>query len=205
MDWSPNENPLADHGVGADAPWNDLMEAVGPASLLVVIRSRLGPILTSRYAPEDVLQEALVRAWRGRASLEWRGLKPFRAWLLGVIDNTIRDLADLENTQKRGGGAAVQPLAPPTRDGWRPSAWEPARSTTPSRVAEHRESADAMLRALGSIDPELATIVRLRLHEELPVEAIGRMLGMDEAAVRRRFRKGLEAYERALSGSSSAR
>jgi hypothetical protein len=50
-----------------------LIEAVGPASLLVVIKSRMSAKLCRQTTAEDILQEALLRAWRSRDGLEWRG------------------------------------------------------------------------------------------------------------------------------------
>jgi RNA polymerase sigma-70 factor (ECF subfamily) len=86
--WVDRENPLHSNA-GA---WNELIEAVGPASLLVVIESRLSSALRRQATAEDILQEALMHAWRDRASFEWRGLKSFRAWLRKVTLNKWRQL-----------------------------------------------------------------------------------------------------------------
>src|SRR5262249_6782117 len=97
-----------------DAPedWDRLIQGAGPASLLVFIESRMSETMRVRHAPEDILQEALLHAWRDRERCAWRGPKSFRAWLLAIIENRIRDAGAYESAQKRGGGKAPLPLAP---------------------------------------------------------------------------------------------
>src|SRR4030095_9501951 len=51
------DNPLL-----RDSPpaWVELIEAVSPAALLVVIEARMSAALKARHSPEDILQEALL-------------------------------------------------------------------------------------------------------------------------------------------------
>lgn len=195
MEPAANTNPLAD----ADpAKWESLVAHVDPAALLVIISFRLGDRLAARVMPEDVLQESLLVAWRDRARCEWRGLRAFRAWLLTIIDHQIRNLAEREDALKRGGDITVGTLSPASQSaGTSPN--EPRDWTTPSRAFAVRERARAMHRALRALDPQIAEIVRLRVHEEWTINQIAAHTGLDEAAVRRRFRKGALEYERVLT------
>jgi|GEM_PF-1907924 len=84
----------------ADGWWR-VIEACGPPSLLLVIEHRLGD-LRRFFTAEDILQESLLRAWRARATVEWRGQRAFRAWLLTVIDHCILDGRDHVVAAKRG-------------------------------------------------------------------------------------------------------
>lgn len=188
-------SPLTDND---PCRWEGLIASLDPASLLVVIGSRLGDRLAAKVTPEDVLQDSLLVAWRDRALCEWRGLRAFRAWLLTIIDHQIRNLAEHEGALKRGGGVQVGTLSPASQSaGASPN--EPRDWTTPSRALAIRERARAMHRALRTLSPDLAEIVRLRVHEEWTIEQIGSHVGLDEAAVRRRLRKGALQYERALA------
>ncbi|MDF1799221.1 MAG: hypothetical protein P1V81_08610, partial [Planctomycetota bacterium] len=54
--------------------WDTLVEALGPASCIVVIDSWMGQAVTSEVSPEDIWQEALFLAWRDREQHEWRGV-----------------------------------------------------------------------------------------------------------------------------------
>ncbi|MEZ6016169.1 MAG: sigma-70 family RNA polymerase sigma factor [Planctomycetota bacterium] len=85
--------------------WNRLVEEAGPASLLVAIEARMGARLARRASAEDVLQEALLGAWRSRGTARWEGPRAFRGWLLAIALNRLRDLADEASADKRGGGA----------------------------------------------------------------------------------------------------
>lgn len=191
-------NPFAD---GAPSPltsedpqvWERLIDAVGRASLLVFIDSRLGTAVRERVGDEDVLQEALMHAWRDRLSCEWRGLQAFRRWLLQVIENRIRKVAE-----KR----FVVPLDPtpsasasePGDSGARGGGLDGVSSTTPSRIASNREQAVAIREALAELPVEVREVVRLRLIEELEMEEVAARLGIGVSAAYHRFRKGIGQY-----------
>jgi RNA polymerase sigma factor (sigma-70 family) len=203
------DNPLISESDGA---WQELVDAMNPASLLVLIQSRMGPDLLRRSTPEDVLQDALMNAWRDRLKVEWRGVRAFRAWLLTVIDNRLRDLADYEHAQKRGGGRSPISIDAPARgggsssDGQRPQ-WLVA-TTTPSRMAVMREQAVAIRSALEALSPDVRDVVRLRVVEQRTLEQVADQLGMHISAVRRRLVKGAQDYQQLvmkhLAGRSGA-
>ncbi|TWT44853.1 RNA polymerase sigma factor [Phycisphaerae bacterium RAS1] len=191
------DNPLT-----SDSPqvWDQLIDAVGPAALLVVIDSRMSTALRRSLTPEDVFQEALLHAWRDRAACEWRGVKSFRNWLLSIIDNRIRDLSEAASAAKRGNGrtpVGLADLRPPGQSTAGPL--EPAGTTTPSRVAIYREQAAAIRAAVDSLPPELGEVLRLRLLEQLSVEETAERLQIGEAAVRHRFRKAAALYRERLA------
>src|SRR5262245_16587705 len=134
---------------GSPGAWDSLIESVGPASLLVVIESRMSPALRLQTSAEDILQEALMHAWRDRAACEWRGLKSFRSWLLTIIDHRIGHLVAAASTQKRGAGVRLVTYSATGRSSagstnGDPNILSPAGSTTPSRLAIFREQAEAM-------------------------------------------------------------
>jgi RNA polymerase sigma factor (sigma-70 family) len=186
-----------------------LIEAVGPASLLVVIGSRMGPALKRHHTEEDVLQDALLHAWRDRLQCEWRGLKSFRSWLLSIIDHRIGHLAAAAATQKRGAAVRVTPFS--AFDGANSAATAdsnfpgPAGSTTPSRVAIFRELAATMREALDALPADLGEVVRLRLFDQMTLNEIAERLNVNLSMVRRRFGRGLELYEQALRRSLASR
>jgi RNA polymerase sigma-70 factor (ECF subfamily) len=188
----------------SEAGFERALDAVMPAALLVAIEGRMSVALRRCCSPEDVLQEALLAAWRDRGAHEWRGLRAFRSWLLKVIDNRIHDLADRANAKKRG--AARQDVAPTqTDDGWRAIDNLVVRSTTPSRIAIYNEQAAAMRAALDTLPDELRDVVRLRLFDQLSLDEIAARLGIGESAVRHRFRKGAELYEARVRAELASR
>jgi RNA polymerase sigma-70 factor (ECF subfamily) len=200
-----DSNPLLNESPSA---WNDLIEAAGPAGLLVAIESRLSPTLRRHTTPEDVLQEALLHAWRDRHLCEWRGLKSFRSWLLTIIDHRIGHLVAASATQKRGAGVAVANFSAFSAAAGSDSGSAfpgPVGSTTPSRVAIYREQAAAIHDALAALPPEFAEVVRLRLFEQITLAEIAARLDLGLSVVRRRFGRGAELYETALRQALASR
>jgi RNA polymerase sigma-70 factor (ECF subfamily) len=187
--------------------WTKAVESADVASLTVAVGYRMGPDLRRRVAPEDIVQEALLRAWQKRDSFEPRDGTSFRNWLLTIARNCVEDHRDAAHALKRGGGAP-QTEGGSAAAGNRPGEPEPWTSTTPSRVAAARERAEGMRRALDSLPEDCREVVRLRLFEELRIEEVGRLLGLGPETVRRRFRKGAELYRDRLArelGGSEAR
>ena len=83
--------------------WDQLLESVGPASILVVIGSWLSPSLRAAISPEDIWQETLCGAWRDRSQHRWEGVGAFRKWLFKIARNRIRDANRRVQAAKRGG------------------------------------------------------------------------------------------------------
>ncbi len=177
--------------------WERLIESVQPASLLLVIERRMGADLRKVLTAEDVLQEALLHAWRDRQRFEWRGIGSFRSWLLSIIDHRIRDAADLNSAAKRTPDRPTVPF-PDIGAGVTTTAGFdfPVGSTTPSKLAMYREQAEVMRQALDALPEDLREIVGLRLFEQCPTEEIAARLDLGVEAVRHRFRKGSELYVR---------
>jgi RNA polymerase sigma-70 factor (ECF subfamily) len=180
--------------------WDRLIEAVGPASLLVVINARTSAKLKRVVTADDLFQSALLRAWRSRHDFQWRGLKSFRSWLLTIIDHCIRDAADHHEALKRGAGAWTVPFsALDNEDRSAASAFAgPVTTTTPSRVAIYREQSLAMQAALHALPDEVRDVVRMRLFEQRTMQEIAETLGLGVSAVRHRFRSGAASYHRRL-------
>lgn len=198
------ENPLLSESAGA---WDELIESVGPASLLLIIESRMSRALRARTTAEDVFQESLLHAWRDRAQCEWRGLRGFRSWFMTIIDHRIQRAVEYDNAAKRKPEGAAVPFSvfqPSTAAAGGEHFAGPVASTTPSRLAILREEAEAMRSALDSLPEDSRTVLWLRVFEQLTVDEIAKRLEIGESAVRHRVRKAAELYEsrvRAAFGS----
>ncbi len=173
--------------------WQHALDTAGLATLCVAIDARMGD-LTHHLAPEDVLQEALLRAWRARTTVRWLGPRAFRAWLLTIVDNCISDCRSKETAAKRGGNRTFQ--FETGADG--AELFEPACSTTPSRVASIREQVSAMRLALGELPDDVREAVRLRIFEQMPVPRIADTLGLPLSTVQHRVRRGAMLFQTRL-------
>ncbi len=187
---APNRQPHRDR-----ASWGELIATLENGTMLAAISSSMGPRLKQHSTVEDIWQETLFMAWRDRENFEWTGLRSFRAWLLAIARNRIRDTVDSLETKKRGGDRRVDSfstLAPNADDSI--GRLLPPGSTTPSRIARHSERVAAMEQALDSLPEDLREVVRLSLFEQLPIRSVAERLGISSSTVKRRLLRGAAAY-----------
>jgi len=176
--------------------------------MLVRIEHRMGETLRRSLSAEDIWQETLLHAWRDRGRCVWTGVSDFRGWLLQIAVNRIRDAADRMGAEKRGGPAAIGTTLPVGSGSDTSSPGFEAlvfHSTTPSRVAQHREQADAMRAAVESLPELLREVVRLRLFEEHSPDEIARELDLSTSAVKHRLRRGSAVYRERLAAALALR
>ena len=195
----PNDLPTQPEGQPHRDPteWGRLVESLDVASVFVVIGSWLGPKLRASIAVEDIWQETLWLSWRDRDQHEWHSLSKFRTWLLSIAQNRVRDAGRTIGRKKRGGDRVTAPFsALSSTDSV--SQLLPPGSTTPSRVAGHRERATAMEHALETLEPDLRTIVQLRLFEEVPMREIADQLSLPLSTAKERLLRGVTRYRRRL-------
>lgn len=199
------DNPLQ---TATGSSWDRLIEAIGPASILLVIERRMSARLLREWSPDDVFQETLLRAWRDRERLEWRGLRSFRSWILSIAGHCILDLAERIGTQKRGGGRPPRRFSEMGGHGGFTTQGSvfagPAVTTTPSRAAACLEEAARLKAAVDGLEDELREVVWLRLFEQMSWPQMARQLEVSESAARRRFHRGLRAYRDLLGLPSTA-
>jgi RNA polymerase sigma factor (sigma-70 family) len=181
--------------------WDELVQAVGPAAMQVVIASSMSKALRDHCSPEDIWQETLTHAWRDRAQHRWESTAAFRSWLFEIARNRIREAARNLAAEKRGAGrrtARFSECAPSSTASTSGIAGAPLDSQTPSRIASKEEKRAATREALSALPPELRDVVRMHLVEEATMEAIAERLGIGLSAAWHRFRKGSEMLARIL-------
>jgi RNA polymerase sigma-70 factor (ECF subfamily) len=189
--------------------WNSLITGIHPDALLVVISHRMGVELRKHVAAEDILQEALFKAWRARSTFTWQGAPSFRRWIIRIAENCVEDQREWTLAKRRSTERTTALATAASGDGGSSLGavdLEPWTSTTPSRMAEARERASALQRSLDALPDEVRDVVRLRLFEDLQIDEIAEKLNLGSSAVRYRFRKGAEQYRELLRttlGSSS--
>lgn len=211
MDGNPYQaNPSeAEDPLRSDCPetWTRLIEALHPESMLVLIEARMGSVLQERVTSEDIWQDVLLQAWRDRLSIEWRGPRAFRAWILTLIDHRLRDAANYIRRKKRGGGRSALSIDRGYTDDShspRPLPQALVASTTPSRIARAKERKRAMQTALAELEPILKDILFQRLFEQRTLDKIAKSTGLTVSAVRRRFASALATYHAKLTHSMTS-
>ena len=177
--------------------WGRLVDSLDVASVFVALGAMLGHKLRATVSVEDLWQETLYLSWRDREQHDWRGLSAFRAWLLSIARNRARDAARNIGRQKRGGERDTAPFSAIAVDE-SVSGLLPPGSTTPSRIAGHRERAAAMEQALALLEPDLQTIVQRRLFEEVPLREVADELGLPLSTAKERLLHGVTRYRMRL-------
>jgi RNA polymerase sigma factor (sigma-70 family) len=204
MDAGPDPRLASNPLLAGPSAWDELIEAVNPPIMLMRIEGRMGEALRRFLSPEDIWQEALLHAWRDRERCQWQGVASFRRWLIQIAVNRIHDAVDRQNAGKRGGGAAA--VEPGGSRGASSQGFPFAlQSTTPSRVAWHKEQAAAMREALDSLPELVREVVRLRLFEERAPDEIAAELGISAAAFKHRLRQGCALYRERLAAKLALR
>ncbi|MBL8729953.1 MAG: sigma-70 family RNA polymerase sigma factor [Planctomycetes bacterium] len=189
----PNAEPHRD-----PTEWGQLVESLDVASVFVVISSWLGPKLRGTVSVEDIWQETLWCSWRDRDQHEWRGLSTWRVWLLSIARNRVRDAGRMWGRAKRGGEHHTAPFSTMLSEQESVSSMLPPGSTTPSRVAGFRERAHAMELALQGLEPDLRTVVHLRLFEEVPMREVAEQLQLSLSTAKERLLRGVTSYRQRL-------
>ena len=196
----PDTDDLLNRAAAGDPSAPGALLARHRRRLVRMVSLRLDPRLAARVDPSDVVQDALAEAGRRLpAYLHDRPL-PFYPWLRQFAADR---LADLYRRHVRSARRAVDREDPGGLPDW--SAEELAdrilaREQCPSedaRRAELRERVRAALRRLPGPDREALT---LRFLEELPAGEVAAVLGLSEAAAKKRVLRALERLRAVLDG-----
>ena len=143
--------------------------------ILSFIQTRLGDRLRQQFDPEDILQEALLKAFKSISRFEWRGKGSLFGWLATIAEYEIRGL---------GRSKKIDPF-PLERD--------PADSVgSPSRALRREERFDRLDAALESLDADHATVIRLARVESLPIAEVARRMDRSPGAVRHLLLRALQ-------------
>lgn len=131
-------------------------------------------LVGDRAEAEDVVQEALLRAWRGIGRFQGRSL--FFTWLYRIAVNEANRA--LEKRSRRGRSVDVDDdsVVLPA-----PAAQEPAHQ------ADRHELRNALDQAIGELDVPYRTALVLRDIEGLSTREAAEIVGVGEAAFKSRL------------------
>lgn len=172
-------DPLADAGA------LDMIERLSPY-LRAQAAFRLGP-LRSLYDPEDVVQDAWVRAlpYLGDFAVQ---AAPRRAVALRFLAVTLRNrVRDLHDKHRASQGLASQEL----------SRFHASQSGVVTRAAR-REHANQLERALLALGDDDRAVVVLRGIEQRAHRDVAHELAIDEETAKKRYQRALHRLRAAL-------
>ncbi|MBK8098411.1 MAG: sigma-70 family RNA polymerase sigma factor [Planctomycetes bacterium] len=151
------------------------------------VRARLSAAARRDGETVDFVQEALVEVLRDGPRFLIDSTAGFRALLLRIVENNLRDRARARQRQCRD---VRRERELPCDSVLMLDA--PARSVTgPPAQAERQERAAWLRLALELLEPEDREVIRLREWEGQTFGEIGAAVGLGEEAVRKRYARAL--------------
>jgi len=130
-------------------------------------------MLGSREDAEDVMQEALMRAFRALATYD--RTRDFRTWLMSIVANRCRTTLALRARRERF--LTVDPLA---------------AESAPAAADDAGNDLDAIQWALAQLDPKHREAFLLKHVEELSYDEIATITGAGISALKMRVRRACE-------------
>ena len=151
------------------------------------IRTRLGRQLEKRLDAEDVLQEALLRAFCSIGRLQWRDEEAFFSWMGSIAEHVIKSAADKKSR--------TVPLQHPFD--------VPASRVAPSKALRREERFERLRDSLAALPPEHREVILLARIERLPFEEIGKRMGRSSAAAKMLLARALKGLKRGFGNTES--
>lgn len=135
-----------------------------------------------RESVQDIVQEALVRIWRGLPS--YRPYGSLKAWMLKIVVNQARKTYRKKRVQTVP--LDTVPEIPGLLDG-------------PAEEAIRQDEADRLGIALQNLSDDHREALVLRYYADLTVPEIARALACREGTVKSRLNRALSRLEEALA------
>ena len=169
----------------------------GRAQLLAKIRAGMGPGLLRLCEPEDILQEALVRALdpsTGALAAVSKNPAMLQPWLLGVARNRILELAWRGRARTRPRIRTALPPALLVLDDALLERHDEKLSGGPSEPPD-LEALERAIKVINSLTAEQRLCVVLRDLQDLPLSTVAFVLGRSKRAAAKLHQRALRQLE----------
>jgi RNA polymerase sigma-70 factor (ECF subfamily) len=151
--------------------------------ILRIVRFRMGNELRSQMQSMDLVQDALMGAFRDLGGFSYRNEGDFLRWVSKIAENRLRDHLERMHMKKRDIRKEVPLSISGDDDSYHP-ANEPVESVTPSIIMSHREDLNRLELAMDKLKPEYREVIVLSRIEGLTHEQIADRMGKTPGAVR---------------------
>jgi RNA polymerase sigma-70 factor, ECF subfamily len=153
------------------------------------IERQLPSHLRRRVAVSDVLQESMLVAFARRETLVDPDERAFRAWLLTIAENKVREaFAVHDEAQKR---SVRREVTEPRRPG---TAVHPARQESPSQAAVGAEMHSLSEHAMRRLPPDYGEVLRLAHQEHLSLVDVADRIGRSHEATKKLYGRALARF-----------
>lgn len=142
------------------------------------------------HVAEDLAQEVFLQVHRALPTYD--PARDPRPWLFTIATNKLRD-----HWRSRAAQTGRAEVSLEAEDLGERAAWF---ASAPGAVSGEEELLAEVRAAIEALPEGLRAAVSLRVHEGLSFEDIGRVLGRNEVAARKRYSRGLAALRARLGG-----
>jgi RNA polymerase sigma-70 factor (ECF subfamily) len=168
--------------------------------LLRFISRSMSPVAVAIAAPEDVLQETLIEAFRSIKTLQPRGRQQFFAWLKMIARTRLLNLIEARHAKKRGGERRrITHIAGSDGSATSILGHLAASDPTPSLIARQSEGVELIAAALAKLDPVRRQIMELRFGQGVPLSEIATITGKTEGAVKMMINRAIKELREELA------
>jgi RNA polymerase sigma-70 factor (ECF subfamily) len=142
---------------------------------------------------EEIVQDALVRAYRALATYEPERIRELRLrpWLTTIVLNLCRNRARTRHVPST-------PLAPLVEAGWEPAA---DAASDPSGVALAAAERERLAAHLAALPERYRVPVVLRHVDDLSYAELAEVLGRPEGTLKAQVHRGLALLRAAMAGT----
>lgn len=176
---------------------NDALKLLEPW-LRLLARLQMESRLQRKFDTSDIVQEALVEAYRGLPDFRGRSRGELLAWLRKILAHVLSHQRRRHDAAKRDAGKEVS-LDEELGDASR--ALESFLGTTagsPSKVAEANEREVCLALALERLPEDHREVIVLRTLQSLPFEDVALRMGRSSGAVRMLWCRAIGEMGKAL-------
>lgn len=157
--------------------------------LLAVADRGIGADLGTKLGTSDLVQEALLGAFRDFGRFEGRTRDELLAWLRAILQNQIAvSVRHFRGTQKRSIGREIEAGVPGVSPLWEGATSD---STTPGSGAARREEIEGLRTALARLREDDRRVVVWHQYDGLSFKEIGQRLGRSDEAARKLWSRAL--------------
>jgi len=137
--------------------------------------------LRRRVSVSDVLQETRIVAYGRREDFDDRGEGAFRRWLLGIVDNKLKEAIRRHGARRR---AVVREVSRPHRP---PTEQVMGGGASPSGIAAFGERVERARAAMAKLPDHYAEVLRLALQEGLALGEVADRIGCSREAAKKLY------------------
>jgi RNA polymerase sigma-70 factor (ECF subfamily) len=165
--------------------------------LLFVANEELDARLQVKYAPSDIVQNALAKAVENFDGFEGNNEKALLAWLRQILKNEIIDVRRALHAEKRDVRRENAADTDPNLAEFRLGVVDPDQ--TPGTQAALTEDIGRLQQALEQLSPDYEDVIRMRNWERLSFAEIGQRMGRSEDAAKKLWGRALIKLRDVLS------